>query len=268
MTPPRAFLITSLAVGLGAHPIHAQASPSPARLTVFAAASLTDPFQELGKRLEHRRPGLKVAFNFAGSQQLAVQIQEGAPADVFASADDRWMTYAKDSGFVAGEPRTFTRNRLVVIIPQTNPARIGRLQDLARPGVKLVLAAPAVPVGAYARLMFNNLSRAPGFSADYGQHALSNVVSQEQNVKAVVSKVQLGEADAGVVYVSDVISAVSRFVKAIDIPEGANVVAQYPIALVTNAPNAAAAQAFVDLVTSPEGQAILQKYQFLPIGPR
>jgi len=220
MKTRRMFLITALLLSLAPR-LDAQA-PARTRLTVFAGSSLTDPFEELAKLLERRTPGLKVEFNFAGSQQLAVQIQEGAPADVFASADDRWMTYVKDSGFVAGDPTVFVRNRLIVIVPKTNPARIGRLQDLANPGVKFVLAAPAVPVGAYSRLMLNNLSRSPGFDVDFSSKALGNVVSQEQNVKAVVSKVQLGEADAGVVYVSDIVPLVARYVRAFEVPEAAN----------------------------------------------
>jgi molybdate transport system substrate-binding protein len=243
-----------------------QSTATRTRLAVFAAASLRDPFQELGKTLEDRQPGLHVEFNFGGSQQLALQIQEGAPADVFAAADDHWMTYVRDSGFVTGEARVFVRNRLIVVVPRSNPARIGRLQDLARPGVKLVLAAAAVPAGLYARQMLNNLSRADGFDADFGRRTLTNVVSQEQNVKAVVAKVQIGEADAGVVYVSDVSPTVARYVRTFTIPEAANVLAQYPIALVKNGPNTAAARAFLELVTSAEGQAVLTKYQFIPVG--
>src|SRR5215472_7004024 len=129
------------------------------RLTVFAAASLTEAFRELGDTLERRTPGLRVEFNFAGSQELAAQLLQGARADVFASADGRWMTFVSDSGFIDGAPQPFVRNRLILIVPKTNPARISKLQDLARPGVKLVLAASVVPAGVYARLMLNNLSR-------------------------------------------------------------------------------------------------------------
>jgi molybdate transport system substrate-binding protein len=235
------------------------------RLSVFAAASLTDAFRELGKTLERRQPGLRIDFNFAGSQQLALQMEEGAPADVFASADERWMVFARDSGLVAGESRVFAHNRLIVIVPASNPARIGRLQDLARAGAKVVVAAPAVPAGFYTREMLNNLSRSAGFDADFAKRTLANVVSQESNVKGVVVKIQLGEADAGVVYVSDVSPALSRYVRTIEIPEAANALANYPIAVVKNAPNAAAARVFIDLVMSAEGQAVLGKYKFIPV---
>ena len=234
-------------------------------LTVFAAASLREAFRELGDTMERRTPGLRVDFNFAGSQELAAQLLAGAAADVFASADGRWMKFARDSGIIAGEPRAFVRNRLVVIVPKTTSGGIGKLQDLARPGVKLVLASSVVPAGAYSRVMLNNLSRSPGFDADFGSRTINNVVSQEQDVRAVVSKVQLGEADAGVCYVSDVSPKVSRDVRVFEIPEAANVVAEYPIARVKNGANAAGALAFIDLVISPAGQATLARHHFAPL---
>src|SRR3954471_9650544 len=177
---------------------------SPSRITVYAAASLSDAFKALGKILELNHPGLTVQFNFAGSQQLALQIEQGAPADVFASADQRWMQYAAEKGLVEGTPAIFARNRLVVIVPRTNPARIAKLHDLARPGTKIVMAAEAVPAGKYSREAVRKLAGAPGFPPEYELSVLANVVSQEENVKAVVAKVQLGEADAGLVYQSDV----------------------------------------------------------------
>ena len=182
--------------------------PAPSTLNVFAAASLTEAFRELGHTFEQRHPGLTVQFNFAGSQQLALQIEQGAPADVFASADQRWMDYAKEKGEVEGEAPTFARNRLMVIVPRTNPARIGALPDLARRGTKIVMAAEAVPVGKYSREALQKLAGAQGYPAEYDRRVLANVVSQEENVKSVVSKVQLGEADAGIVYRSDVTPAV------------------------------------------------------------
>ncbi len=241
-------------------------SVHPSTLTVFAAASLTDAFRVIGAELERSRPGIIVQFNFAGSQQLALQMEQGAEADVFASADQRWMTYAKDHDFVAGEARVFARNRLVVIVPRTNPARIGRLEDVTRRGVKLVVAAEAVPAGWYTREVFANLGAAPGFPPDYGKKALANVVSEEDNVKAVVAKVQLGEADAGVVYRSDVTSAAARHLRVIDIPAQYNVLASYPIAVVRSSANAEVARAFIDLVRSPKGQSVLAQYGFLPAG--
>src|SRR5262249_9155350 len=148
-------------------------------------------------------------FNFAGSQTLALQLTQGASADVFASADERWMKVVADSGLLAGAPVTFTGNKLVVIVPAKNPAKIQRLQDLARTKVKLVLAGDAVPVGRYAREAVAKLSTATGFSPDYQARVLANVVSNEESVKGVVTKVQLGEADAGIVYNSDVTPKIS-----------------------------------------------------------
>jgi molybdate transport system substrate-binding protein len=265
--PAAAALAGALALGLALAPLPrtAHAAPDAARtLQVFAAASLSDAFTELGHRLEQSHPGLTVRMNFAGSQQLAIQIEQGAAADVFASADERWMAFANEHGLLDGEPVNFARNQLVVIVPRTNPARIQRLQDLGRRGIKLVLAADAVPAGRYSRIALENLSRDPAFGADFASRTLGNVVSDEENVKSVVGKVQLGEADAGIVYRSDVGAALTRFVTVLEIPEGANVLASYPIALLKDAKPPEAARAFVELVLSPEGQRVLQRHGLLP----
>jgi molybdate transport system substrate-binding protein len=153
----------------------------------------------------------------------------------------------------------------VVIVPRTNPARIGRLQDLAKGGIKLVLAADAVPVGRYSRTVIRNLSRIEGFPADYAPRTLKNVVSEEENVKSVVSKVQLGEADAGFVYRSDISPAIQRYVRVFEVPAGANVVAAYPIARVKDARAPEAAKAFLDLVLSAEGQQVLERHGLMPL---
>lgn len=237
----------------------------PETLTVFAAASLTDAFGELGRTLERDQPGLQLRFNFAGSQQLAAQLEQGAKADVFASADQRWMSYIAERGLLGQPPQLFARNRLVVIVPQTNPARITRLEHLARRGVKLVLAAEAVPAGNYSREALRNLAAAPGFADRYATRALANVVSQEENVKAVAAKVQLGEADAGMVYRSDVTPALVRYVRVLDIPDRYNVLASYPMAVLRGAPNPAAARTFLRLALSPAGQRILQRHGLLPV---
>jgi molybdate transport system substrate-binding protein len=232
-------------------------------LTVYAAASLTDAFNELGRTFETGHPGVTVQFNFAGSQQLVSQLEQGATADVFASADQRWMSHAAEKGLVEGDATIFAGNRLVVIVPRTNPARIGSLQDLARRGTKVVMAAEVVPAGTYSREALKNLAGAPGFPPEYDRRVLANVVSQEENVKGVVAKVQLGEADAGLVYRSDVTPAVSRFVRVFEIADPYNVVASYPIAVLKGAQNPQAARQFVDLVSSEEGQRVLGKHGFL-----
>jgi len=152
----------------------------------------------------------------------------------------------------------------VVIIPLNNPGKIMSLKDLARKGVKIDLAAATVPAGKYSRQALMNLSKSPQYGANYGTTVLANVVSQEDNVKAVVQKVQLGEADAGFVYVTDAFSASGK-VTVIDIPDPYNVIAQYPIAVTKSSPHASDAQAFVAFVLSPAGQAIMKKYQFIPV---
>ncbi len=240
------------------------AAPEPSTLTVYAAASLTDAFRDLGRTLEAAHPGLTVQFNFAGSQQLALQIEQGAPADLFASADQRWMSYVSEKGLVEGEGTVFARNRLVAIVPRTNPARIGGLPDLARRGTKIVVAAEAVPAGKYSREALENLSAAPGFPPDYARRVLANVVSQEENVKAVVAKVQLGEADAGMVYRSDVTPSVARYVRLFEIDDPYNVIASYPIAVLKSAKNTEAAKWFVNLVSSVAGQQTLERHGLLP----
>jgi molybdate transport system substrate-binding protein len=254
-----------LASGMATPTTAGAAAGSKQTLQVFAAASLSDAFHELARRLEAERPGLDVRVSLAGSQQLVAQLEQGAVADVFASADERWMSYAQAQGLVAGEPSMFARNRLVLIVPKPNPARISRLQDVSRGGIKLVIAADAVPVGRYTRMVLRNLSRTQDFAPDFATRTLRNVVSEEENVKSVVSKVQLVEADAGFVYRSDVTPATARYVRVFEIPESANVIASYPIALLKDGPAPDAAKAFLDLVLSADGQRVLEQYGLMSV---
>lgn len=241
------------------------AAPASQTLTVMAAASLTESFTELGQQFESQHAGVTVQFNFAGSQQLVQQLSEGAPADVFASANAKQMTAAVDAGRVdAAAPRAFVSNRLVVILPSANPGGINTLQDLAKPGLKLVLAAKEVPVGEYSLDFLDKAAQDPAFGSDFPDAVLANVVSYEENVRSVLSKVALGEADAGIVYSSDVTVEASSQVKRIDIPDSLNVIASYPIAVIKDSAHAEMAQEFVGFVCSAEGQAVLQKYGFLP----
>ena len=205
-----------------------------------------------------------VKFNFNGSQILEQQIANGAPADVFASADQTNMQKASNAGLV-NTSQVFVKNRLVVIIPTSNPGNINSLKDLAKKGIKIDIEATAVPAGKYSRQALANLSQSPDYGSSYANEVLANVVSEEQNVKAVVQKVQLGEADAGFVYVTDVTPSVADKVKIIDIPDPYNVIAQYPIAVIKSSPHPSDAQSFVDFVLSPNGQAILKKYNFIII---
>lgn len=241
------------------------AIPASQTLTVMAAASLTESFTELGKQFESQHAGVTVQFNFAGSQQLVQQLSEGAPADVFASANAKQMTAAVDAGRVgAAAPRAFVSNRLVVILPSANPGGIASLTDLAKPGLKIVLAAKEVPVGQYSLDFLAKAAQDPAFGSNFQDAVLANVVSYEENVRSVLSKVALGEADAGIVYSSDVTVEASSQVRRIDIPDNLNVIASYPIAVINDSAHPELAQAFVDLVFSEEGQSVLQKYGFLP----
>ncbi len=233
-------------------------------LHVFAAASLSEAFTTLGAEFERTHPGVSVRFNFAGSQQLVFQMEQGASADVFASADQRWMEYAREHDLVVEPSRVFAQNRLVVIVPRTNPARIERLENLARRGVKLVLAADAVPAGTYSREVLRNLRAAPGFPPEYDKRVLANVVSEEDNVKGVVAKVQLGEADAGIAYRSYVTAAAEKHIRVLEIADPYNVLASYPIAVTRSAADPETARAFVELVEGPTGQRVLAQYRFLP----
>ena len=231
----------------------------PITLNIFAAASLTDAFTEIGKAFEAANPNTTLTFNFAGSQALRTQIQEGAPADVFASANNKEMTALIETSFVTAESsQVFLSNKLVVILPANNPAGIDSLEDLASAGIKIVFAAEEVPVGKYTREALDKMNAS--FGSDFKDKVLANVVSNEDNVKQVVAKIQLGEADAGIVYTSDAVAAPE--LQTIEIPTDLNVIAKYPIAPLAESANAELAQAFVDYVLSDEGQAILQKWGF------
>jgi molybdate transport system substrate-binding protein len=241
-------------------------APAPRTLTVFAAASLTDAFQEIGRDFEAVHLNVTVTYNFAGSQTLHTQLTQGAIADVFASANHPEMEGAVKDGLVAaGAPLDFVTNRLVVIVPADNPAKLQSLADLRRSGVKLVLADKTVPAGKYALQALGSMSNDPAFGSDFNTQVLANVVSYETDVKQVVAKIQLGEADAGIVYISDSIAAPE--LKTIEIPVSFNVVASYPLAVLAQAPNPDLAAVFIAYVLSPEGQAILKKWGFTPIKP-
>ena len=246
-----------------------EATTAQTSLTVFAAASLTDAFQTISKNFSTAHPGVDVVFNFAGSQQLAQQIGQGAPADLFASANASQMAVAIESGrVVSGTEQLFVRNRLVVVTPVDNPAGIATLADLAKPGLQIVLATKEVPVGQYA-LDFLDKAEADGtLGAGYRDAVLANVVSYEENVRTVLAKVTLGEADAGIVYRSDVTPTAAEQVQRIGIPDNLNTIASYPIAPLSDSPHAALAQQFIDYLLSPEGQQILEDAGFMPLVER
>ncbi|MEU5879832.1 molybdate ABC transporter substrate-binding protein [Spirillospora sp. NPDC047279] len=216
-------------------------------LTVFAAASLTESFTALGKTFETSHQGVKVRFNFGGSSTLAQQIRQGAPADVFAAASPATMKQ------VSATSQVFTRNRLVIAVPPGNPGKVARLSDLSDRKLKVVLCAEQVPCGAAA-------TRALGAAGVKVEPA-----SQEQDVKAVLTKVQLGEADAGLVYRTDAKAAAGR-VTGIEFPESAQAINEYPIVALPTAPRPAPAKEFVQLVLSAQGQAALSRAGFESAG--
>ena len=244
-------------------PPTATAAPEARTLNVFAAASLTGAFGEIAKAFEAANPGVTVTNNFAGSQALRTQIEQGAPADVFASADHKNMdTMVTENLVQDGKYQDFANNKLVVILPPKNPANIQTLQDLAKPGMKLILEDASVPAGNYSRQILANMSKDSTYGSDFSDKVLKNVVSNETDVKQVVSKVDLGEGDAGIVYVTDAQAAPD--LKSIEIPDNFNVIAKYPLAVVAKSSNSELAAAFVQYVLSPEGQAVLQKWGFAP----
>jgi molybdate transport system substrate-binding protein len=236
-----------------------------ADLTVFAAASLTDAFREIGEAFERAYPGSRVSFNFAGSQQLALQIEQGAQTDVLATADQRTLDRLVKAGFIdPADTVTFAHNRMVVILPVDNPGRVESLEGLARPGLKLLLAGPEVPAGAYARQVLDNLAADPAYGAGFRAAVLGNLISNEENVKQVVAKVLLGEVDAGIVYSSDVTPGVDGQLRRIEIPERFNVMATYPIAVLRATSAPAAARQFVEFVLGPDGSHILERWGLSP----
>jgi len=229
-------------------------------LTVFAAASLTDAFEQLADNIAAANPNIEITFNFGGSQSLVTQLSEGgAEADVLALASASQMTNAIDAGIPVESSTIFARNLLTVVVPSDNPAGIASVADLGKDGIRLVLANPEVPAGNYAGQALCKFAESledeqPNYLADVAD----NVVSEEENVRAVLTKVELGEADAGIVYVSDAMTSGDAVI-AIEIPAEHNVVAEYPIAALSDDP---LADAFVAYVLSPAGQAILETYGF------
>jgi molybdate transport system substrate-binding protein len=257
-------LLTALLLVAGCGPIAAPAptaAPVSGEIVVFAASSLTDAFQDMGNAFQQAYPNARLTFNFGASSQLATQLGQGASADVFASADTTQMDNAKKSGALTGQDRIFAGNRLILITPRDNPARITAVKDLANDGVKFVTAQPSVPIGTYTAQMLDKASADPSYGSDFKTRVIANTVSQEDNVRQVVSKVQLGEADAAIVYSTDATPKVRDQLKIIQVPDPLQALARYPIA-VAKGNNAAGGEAFVAYVVGSEGQATLAKWGF------
>ena len=232
-------------------------------LTVLAASSLTNAFGELETMFEEQNPGVDVSVSFASSSDLLAQIQQGAPADVFASADEVKMETALEEGLVA-EPRVFARNRPVVILPAENPAGIQEFRDLGEVDAQLVLAEDKVPIAEYAKDVLENANSEYG--GGFEKRVLGKIVSREANVRASANRVALGEADATFVYASDVTEDVRERVRVVEVPENLNVLATYPIASIEGSPNSELARTWVDSVLSDESQSVLERYNLQRAG--
>jgi molybdate transport system substrate-binding protein len=232
-------------------------------LIVFAVSSLADVFDELAAEFENDHPGLEVVCSYASSSTLAAQLRSGEIADVFASANTKQMTTLVDSGIIEEvNPAIFASNRLVVITPADNPAGVRSFEDIGRLKLYLVLAAPGVPARDYADEMAAKVASDPAYGDGFRGRFYDNLVSEESNVRQVAAKVALGEADAGIVYLTDVTSDILQRVRRFEIPDRYNVVAVYPIAVLKKAPRADAAAAFVEFVLSAKAKTTFARYGF------
>lgn len=233
------------------------------QLTVFAASSLTDAFEELAATFEEQNAGTEVRTSFAASSELLAQIQQGAPADIFASASEKNMDTAVEEGLV-GEAPVFARNRPVVIVPADDPAGVREFEGLPRADAQIVLAEEGVPIADYTIDVLENAD--VEYGGGFQKSVMDRIVSREANVRAAANRVALGEADATFVYASDVTQDIRDKVTVLEIPEEVNVVATYPIAAVRESENPELAQLWVDLVLSNEGQGVLEKNGFEQAG--
>jgi molybdate transport system substrate-binding protein len=232
-------------------------------IVVFAASSLTDAFQDMVTPFQTANPNTRLTFNFGASSQLATQLGQGVGAEVFASADATQMDNARQAGALSGPEQLFAANRLVLIAPKDNPRKLASVKDLANDGVKFVTAQPSVPIGQYTQQLLDKAVADPTYGADFKTKVNANTVSQEDNVRQVVAKVQLGEADAAIVYSTDATPQVRDQLAIIQVPDALQTLAAYPIA-VAKGNNSAAGQAFVAYVLGADGQAVLAKWGFLP----
>ena len=243
-------------------PSAAASAVAAASLTIYAAASLKAVLAKAQTAYQAANPGTTLAISTDSSSALETKIKQGAPADVFLSADTTNPQKLVDTGLAAGTVTKFAGNLLTVIVPMANPAGIKTPADLARPGIKVIAAGDTVPITKYATQLVANLAKQPGYPADFVAQYTANIVTREDNVAAVVAKIELGEGDAGIVYVTD--AKTSTKVMTIAVPDAANVPATYGGVVVKASPNVAAAQAFLAWLAGPDGQAILASFGFLP----
>lgn len=235
-------------------------------IIVFAAASLTNVFNDLGAAFTQTNPEAHISFSYASSGTLATQLSQGARADVFASADQNTMNTARSAGALTGPDRVFARNSLIIITPRDNRAHVSSLKDLAMVGVKLVTAANTVPIGQYTESMIEKASADPAYGSDFGARVEQNIVSRQTDDRQIVAAVQLGEADAAVVYATDVTPETRDALKSIAVTDALNTVVTYPIATAAG-DNPRGGQAFASFVLSARGQSIVTSWGFLEPGP-
>jgi molybdate transport system substrate-binding protein len=238
------------------------ASAANVELTIFGAASLKGALEKAKAAYERANPATTLTVSTDSSSALETQIEQGAPADVFLSADSTNPKNLVDAGLADGDPVTFAGNKLTIIVPADNPALIETPADLAKTGIKVIAAGDEVPITKYATQVVDNLAKESGYPADFAAAYVANITSKEDNVKAVVAKIELGEGDAGIVYVTD--ARASANVATIDVPDSANVRATYDGVVVKASRNATAARAFLDWFAGPDGRAILTGLGFLP----
>jgi len=273
LDPVRMVVATTLVALVGAacssgsgasHSVAASGGPSttPVELTVYAASSLTGAFTALATGYANAYPGSKITLAFGASSTMRTQIEQGAPADVFASADTANPQKLADEGQAAGSPRVFAANRLTIIVPASGLSAVTTPADLARSGVKVVAAGDSVPISTYATQLVAKLAGQPGYPADFAARVAANVVSREDNVKAVVAKIELGEGDAAIVYSTD--ARTSTRVRTVDVPPAADVAVSYAAVVVKASQHAAEAQAFLDWLTGADARAIMATFGFLP----
>ena len=253
-----------LALALACAPASRSSDAAQTTITVFAAASLAEPFQVLAADFKANHPNVDVTVNFAGSQTLRTQLEHGAEADVFASANWEHMATLKKSGLLGNVPEYFTANRLTVAAPMES-GTVQTLADLARPGVSIAIAAEEVPAGAYTRESLALLAADDAYAGDFASAVLSNVVTNETSVRGVAQKVALGEVDAGIVYETDALAAqYAHAIRTLEIPLQFNPAAQYPIAALSTTDELETALEFIKFVQGDSGQAILREHGFVP----
>jgi len=258
-------MFAALALGLGGCGSKTESKTQKRELQVFAAAVLTEAFTEIEQIFEQRHPGVDVKISFAATSILRLQVEQGARPPVFESADEKNIRTLEQGGYIIGKPSTLAYNKLTLIVPAPNAAKINSLGDLARPGVALVGCSPEVPIGAYTLQMLEKVEKSGNHGPDYAKLVKANFRSLEPNVKGIATKIMLGEADAGICYVSDINPEVAKRVKVIPIPDEQNVLAAHYIGLVKGAPNLDLGQEFVRLALSPEGQAVLARHGLIPV---